>query len=113
MHVDEEKWDSSLLQKYVLGLCDLSEKKEVESLIEADPELAKKIAEMHKAVKCYCTSCYTDKVKSILHGKGNKIHCKSAKQDARLLNLNEENRSAGPIQKVTSFLRSFLPFSGW
>lgn len=113
MHFDEEKLDPGLLEKYVLGLCNITEQKQIESLVAEDPSLAGKIEEMRSAVRCYCTSCYSDKIKSILKGKGDTVHCKSVDTDARLLNLGEDRKPSTFMQKVTSFLRSFLPFSGW
>lgn len=110
MHVDEEKWDAGLLEKYVLGLCTASEKKQVESLIADNPDLADKLQEMHKALKCYCTTCYSDKVKSILRGHGGAMRCQSAKEDTRMVNLGMEAESSTLLRRLTSLLRGFFPF---
>lgn len=107
MHSDEEKWDPGLLEKYVLGLCNITEQKQIESLVAEDPSLAEKIDDMRKAVKCYCTSCYSDKVKSILKGKSDTLHCKSVDHKSQLLSLSEKRKPSTLLQKLTSFLRSF------
>lgn len=110
MHVDEEKWDAGLLEKYVLGLCNATEKQKVESLIARNPGVSGKVDEMHKAVKCYCSSCYSDKVKSILRGQNKMVNCKSSVGPARMKDLFEEKHPT-ILQKLIGFLRSLLPFS--
>ncbi|MCB0667930.1 MAG: hypothetical protein KDC80_19020 [Saprospiraceae bacterium] len=110
MHIDEEKWDAGLLEKYVLGLCNATEKHRVESLIARNPELLEKVDEMHKAVKCYCSSCYSDKVKSILRGQNEMVNCKSSVGPARMKDLPEEKHPT-ILRKLIVYLRRILPFS--
>ncbi|MCB0684988.1 MAG: hypothetical protein KDC53_00645 [Saprospiraceae bacterium] len=107
MHIDEEKRDSALLEKYVLGLCNMSEQKEVESLISRNPEIASRVGEMRKAVKNYCSSCYGDKVQSILKGKDTSISCRSTNDKPKLRHLAMKE-SGGWWHRICVFLRSIF-----
>jgi anti-sigma-K factor RskA len=81
----EEKLESGLLQKYVLGICEPEERDHIEKLAATDHKIARLIDNMKKAMHCYCTSCHSDKVKSI-HSTtkvANSSHCAGIDKDQK------------------------------
>ena len=110
MQCDKEKREvtqAGLLEKYVLGLCNASEKGEIEKLIKSNPEIAERIGKMQKAVKCYCTSCHSNKVKSILRGKNKSVANSQPEFDDRKVDLSQT--TDGVIGKTLAYIRELLP----
>lgn len=110
MQCDKEKREvthAGLLEKYVLGLCNSSEQEEFERLINSNPEIADQIAQMKKAVKCYCTSCHSSKVKSILRGKNESSP--NPKFDINSERIGLSHHSKGVFEKTLAFVRELIP----
>jgi anti-sigma-K factor RskA len=110
MQCDKEKREvtqAGLLEKYVLGLCNASEKEEIEGLIRSNPEMAEQIGQMKKAVHCYCTSCHSDKVKSIIRGKNQSSSNPNPDMNSSEAGLSHS--SQGVIGKTLAYIRELLP----
>ena len=66
---EEEGLGSGLLEEYILGICSPSEKKHIEKLAAGNKNIATMIVRMRKAMHCYCSSCHSEKIKSIRSSK--------------------------------------------
>ncbi|NND33301.1 MAG: hypothetical protein HKN76_11985 [Saprospiraceae bacterium] len=62
---EEKIVHAGLIEEYVLGICEPRERERVERLADEDPKIAALITDMQKAMHCYCSSCHSDKIKSI------------------------------------------------
>lgn len=102
MQCDEEKqeWRQGLLEKYVLGLCNASERKEVESLMQHNPKIGQQIAGMKNAVQCYCSSCHDKQVTSILHSKKPDNRPLSGSGPAKLIPMSCDASAPGLIRRL-------------
>jgi hypothetical protein len=110
MQCDKEKREvmqEGLLEKYVLGLCNASEKEAIEGLIKSNPSIGDQIGRMKKAVKCYCGSCHSDKVKSILSGKTRSSQ--NTKQEIENNSTDASHNYDSLIGKTVTDIREFLP----
>ena len=114
MQCDEEKRDgmqSGLLEKFVLGLCDTTERKEVESLMTRNPQIAEQIDSMKKAMKCYCTSCHGDNITSIIRSKITSFArplCRPSSQEAKMLHLSSRTESPTGVTRFLNQLKDFF-----
>ncbi|MBK8502893.1 MAG: hypothetical protein IPL46_12145 [Saprospiraceae bacterium] len=110
MQCDKEKREvaqAGLLEKYVLGLCNASEKEAIEKLIKANPAIGNQIGQMKKAVKCYCGSCHSDKVKSILSGRNQTSQNPNPEMKSNSLGVSRTSGSV--IANSLACIREFPP----
>jgi anti-sigma factor RsiW len=110
MQCDEEKqeWTQGLLEKYVLGLCNATERKEVESLVQRNPKIGQHIEGMKNAMHCYCTSCHDKKVTSIVHSRRPDDMPLSGSGPAKLIPISCDPSAPGLIRRLMLRLKQIF-----
>ena len=105
----EEGLQAGLLEEYILGICSPSEKEHIEKLAAGNKNIASTIDRMRKAMHCYCSSCHSEKIKSI---RGSKIPHKetvagTATAQSKLFKLPCAERHSSLINAIGSTVKRF------